>query len=285
MADSEQAAPAVSAVIPSYNTADATVRACRSAFEHTQLPLQVIVVDDCSIDGTPERLAAECPLAEVIVQPRRSGFAAAVNAGISRAQAALILLLNSDIVVGDDAIDRMAAFLRDSGADACGCRLIDPEGRPQPYSTRVPNIGRAVGAALGGRAVPQEPPAGPGEVECLQGSCLMMTRELAERTGQWDEGFFVYCEDIDWCIRARAAGGRLHYLPDVTMTHVRGLSTSQDVHRMTWHYHRSLWRLYRKHFAAEHGALFNCLMLAGLIARGAATMLANAVRRNKRPRW
>jgi hypothetical protein len=114
---------------------------------------------------------------------------------------------------------------------------------------------------------------------------MLITREAIEQAGLFDEGFFMYCEDIDWCLRPRAAGLRLWYLPQIVMTHHRGLSTSADVWRLTYHYHRSLWRLYRKHFAAQHGPLGKSLAFCGLCARGAATMLANVFRKNRSPRW
>ncbi len=283
--ESEHGAPDVSVIIPSYNTAEAVLEAVRSVFEHTRAALELVVVDDCSTDGTAARIRADCPQAEVIVQPRRSGFAAACNAGISQARAPLILLLNSDIIVNDDAIDRMIAFVRESGADACGCRLVAPDGTPQPYSIRVPTVRQVIRAAFGGRAVADEPDDGPAEVECLQGSCLMMTRDAIELTGRWDERFFLYCEDIDWCIRARNAGLRLFYLPDIVMVHHRGLSTSAEVQRLTVQYHRSVWRLYRKHFAAKHGGIANALAFAGLTARCAATLIVNVFRKHRSPRW
>jgi len=283
--ESEQIDPDISVIIPSYNTADAVLEAARSVLEHTSAALELIVVDDCSTDGTAARIRADCAQAQVHVQPKRSGFAAACNAGISRARAPLILLLNSDIIVNDDAIDRMIMFMSESGADACGCRLVAPDGTPQPYSIRVPTVRQAIQAALGLTTMPDEPRDGPAEVECLQGSCLMMTRDAIELIGRWDDGFFLYCEDIDWCIRARNAGLRLFYLPQIVMVHHRGLSTSAEFQRLTVQYHRSIWRLYRKHFAAQHGAIANGLTFVGLVTRCAVTLIVNIFRKRKSPRW
>ena len=279
--------PEVSIIVPSYNTAEATAQAVRSIHDHTQAEFEVVVVDDASADGSPVTIREMFPGARVIVQPERRGFSAACNAGIRNSSAPLVLLLNSDIVLTGDAIDRMLAFMRDGEAAACGSRLVAPDGSPQTYSTRVPQLGDVMRAALGSRTTPGESPqsGGPRQVECLQGSCMMIRRKAIEQAGMFDEGFFLYCEDIDWCIRARAAGLGLFYLPDIVMIHHRGLSTSRDVWRLTLQYHLSLWRLYRKHFARQHNPFVSIFACAGLTGRCLATLGLNLFRRNKRPRW
>jgi hypothetical protein len=119
--------------------------------------------------------------------------------------------------------------------------------------------------------------SGPGEVESINAAAIMVKKQVLEKAGYLDEGFFLFCEDVDWCIRMREAGLRLYYLPDAKITHYRGASTGGR--RMVLTYHKSLFRFYRKHYAPKNNFLINSAAYLGIMLRFVVFWLYGSVRR------
>ena len=87
------------------------------------------------------------------------------------------------------------------------------------------------------------------ETDWVSGAALLTRRETIESVGLFDEDFFMYAEDVDWCFRMKQAGWHVVYFPAASILHHIGRSTRKVVFRMTYERHKSMWRFYRKHYS------------------------------------
>ncbi|HLB25801.1 MAG TPA: glycosyltransferase family 2 protein [Nitrospirota bacterium] len=242
------------------------------------LDVEAVVVDNATTDGSIEAVRARFPQARIIVNDKKEGFSANNNKGLRAAKGEFLMLLNDDTVVHEGALEMMAGFLEaHPEAGAAGAMLINPDGTPQFTGRGTPGIGAAVMISLGlHRLFPDNPVTSKyymkkgsyseaEEVESVNGAAMMVRREALDKAGYLDEGFFLFCEDVDWSIRIREAGYKLFFLPGARITHFRGSSTGGR--RAVKIYHKSLMRFYRKHYAKKHVFLVNWLVYLGIFIR------------------
>jgi N-acetylglucosaminyl-diphospho-decaprenol L-rhamnosyltransferase len=204
-----------------------------------------------------------------------------------------ILLLNPDAELTDDALGKMAAFLRDHlGAGTCGARLSYGDGGFQHGAfhfptlmqialdllplAEIPGVRRFLPRLLDSRwngRYPQQQwrSVDPFLVDFVLGAALMVRAEAIHQVGLLDDGYFMYCEEMDWCLRFRQAGWTIHALPTARVIHHEGQSSRQvrwvSVERL-W---RSRFRFYRKHqdrYAPEYLLALRMLVQMGFSMRG-----------------
>lgn len=200
----------ISVVIPSYNGRQHLVRCLRTMQEH--LPdAEVVVVDGGSADGSFEMVASEFPWV-VLASCQNHGWAHATNRGMELATKRFLLLLNSDAFPTTAAVEALRERLRSDEAVAAAAPLLRNEDgtRQSVFGTWYWPNWWAI--------------AHPTPVPVVSAACMMTTRELVERVGAFDETFFLYNEELDWCRRARSDGFRVELLP-IEVTHVGGGST------------------------------------------------------------
>jgi GT2 family glycosyltransferase len=218
---------------------------------------EIVVVDNASSDGSAEAAAAFAPV-RVIRSPRNAGFAAANNVGIRASQGSLLLLLNSDTVVPEGAIDALVGRLRQTPeAAVAGPRLVDGEGRAELSFGKMISPLNEWRQQRVMRALARGDAAALRKVEALtrrgqwpdwvSGACLLVRREDAEAVGLLDERFFMYTEDVDFCASIRARGRRVLFAPDVQIVHLRGRSAATAPAATRAAYERSHLAFYRKH--------------------------------------
>ena len=218
-------------IVPTHNGCD-LVMDCLASLSR-QGRFQVIVVDDASEDGTSRAVHSGYPIAEVVRLGERSGFTAAVNRGIEASDKDILLLLNSDTLVPDGALDAMLhAFASDARLGIGGAELFYPDSSRQWSGGREPTLGwllaLATGFASGLSGLPfyrwlrPVSGAGSGEVEWVTGAALALRRQVREEIGPFDDGFAFYCQDLDYCQRARRAGWRVAVLPGFRVEHRHG---------------------------------------------------------------
>ena len=255
------------------------------------LNIEVIVVDNMSADGSVEAIKERFPYVRLIINDKKEGFSANNNKAVKSASGSLFMLLNDDTVLHTGALPAMAGLLRSNPeAGAVGGFLMNPDGSPQYTGKARPTLLAAAMISLGiHRILPDNPVtaayyhrnnAGKGaeEVESISGAALMVKMDVISKVGPLDEGFFLFCEDVDWCIRMREAGYKLYALPEARITHLRGASTGGR--RMVWVYHKSLFRFYRKHYAPGRFFLVNWLMYLALAARLLVYLVYGRVRKS-----
>jgi len=225
----------LSIIIVSYN-ACADLAQCLQAL-HDAPPAashEVIVVDNASTDGSVE-VARRWDDVQVIESGTNRGFAAASNIGIRAARGTNVLLLNSDALVGPGSLDAMmSALATHPEASVVGPRLVDGEGRAELSFGRMlgPLVEfrqkRLVRAhARGDKSVSRRVEAMTRRMQWpdwVSGACLLVRREDAEAVGLFDERYFMYLEDVDFCAAIRARGGRILFSPLAEVVHFRGRS-------------------------------------------------------------
>jgi GT2 family glycosyltransferase len=284
----------VSAVVVNYNAGDFIDRCLLSLGAQVR---ELVVVDNASTDGSLERLAAlpaPCPL-KVIREPSNRGFAAACNDGLAQCVHPYILFLNPDCEVAPGAIRSLVeALSMDPTAGMVGGRLVDPDGQEQGGGRRaVPtpwrSFVRAFGLARFADRWPklffdfhlhQQPlPEGPIEVEAISGACVLVRREAVEQVGAWDDGYFLHCEDLDWCMRFRRAGLRILFVPDAVIVHAKGGSSGGRTLFVEWHKHRGMVRFYRKFFRHQYPGALMGLVMVGVWVRFTGVASVSMARR------
>jgi len=260
----------VSVVIVNFNAGDLLADCLRSVLPQAA---EVVLVDNASETTGFESVVAAFaphPRLRVIRSPVNLGFAAGCNLGAAAAREATVLFLNPDCVVAPGAVARLCDTLRsDPRAALAGGLLTDTVGREQGGGRRaVPTPWRSFVRAFGlsrlSRRWPrlfddfhlhrQPLPTAPVAVEAISGACIMATRAALDDIGAFDEGFFMHCEDLDYCMRARSRGWTISFVPDAPVIHHKGACSRDRRLFVEWHKHKGMVRFYRKHFRHQYPA-------------------------------
>lgn len=215
--------PLVYIIIVNWNRRELLAECLHSIEGHTSYPnFRVVVVDNGSTDGSLELVRKNHPRVEVIQNKVNVGFAKANNQAIKlslKRGANYIFLLNNDtkIVQGDWLTKMIWAFEANQSAGIMGCKLVYPDGRIQHAGGIITVRGIS---AYGWGEFDDGTYAQMKDVDYITGAAFMVKREIVEKIGLFDEQFSpVYCEETDYCVRARMAGYRMVYNPAVTIVH------------------------------------------------------------------
>lgn len=240
-----------------------------------RLACEIIVVDNASTDGSADMVASEFPQATLVRSPENMGFARASNLGLRQARGEMLLLLNPDTEVAGEALPLLARFLVGyPSVAAVAPALIFPDGRPQHGAFRFPTLAmalldyfplhhRLLDSALNGRyRTPSD--LRPFRIDHPLGAAMMIGRQALDRVGALDEAFFMYCEEVDWCLRARKQGWQLYQVPAAKVLHHVGQSTSQFREQMFVELHRSRDLLFKKHYSPAYRRAYSLIVRAGL---------------------
>jgi GT2 family glycosyltransferase len=267
----------VSVVVVTYNSMPELERCLQSVSRH-----DVVVVDHGSTDGSVELVRGRFPGMRLLEQDNR-GFGAGMNAGMRVAGGRYFLLLNADAWVLGDAVESLCAFA-DAHPEAAvvGPRLLNPDGSLQPSVRGFPTLWRLAteyfflrklapqsrlfnaffGAGFDHRSVR--------EAEWLGAACLLVRREAADDVGLFDEDFFMFSEEVDWCCRFREAGWKVLFFPGAEVTHVFTASYNPSLFNELVRGHLRFLAKHRGAAAAERARrlLLVALRLRGLLFRG-----------------
>ncbi|MFY1669593.1 glycosyltransferase family 2 protein [Plantactinospora sp. WMMB334] len=262
--------------------------------------LTVRVVDNNSTDHTVALLGERFPEVAAIANRRNVGFAAAVNQALAGCVDDVVLVVNPDCVLPTAAARELVGFLRAHPAvGIVGPRLVDGDGRPAISAHPFETLTSVVLSRFGGTLVPvpvrrlfggphrraaydacRIPPgtlipgtagAGPVSVDWLSGACLAIRRDLLDRTGGLDEGYFMYYEDEELCLQAHRLGADVVLLPAVTARHTGGGSSADP--RWIWpHLYRSMLRFFARHRRSTYQAVRLVVLLRALLGAGLAAV-------------
>src|SRR5215210_956384 len=282
----------VSVVVVTYNALPWVERALESVRGH-----ETIVVDHGSTDGTLELVRERFPDARVVEQENK-GLGGGSNAGMRIASGDWFLLLNSDAWAVGDAVERLVAFAEaNPEAGVVGPKLLNPDGTLQRSVRGFPTLwrlateylflrklaprSRALNAFYGGGFAHDRPL----EAEFLMGSVLLVRREAADTVGLFDEDFFMFSEETDWCYRFRQAGWKVLFTPDAEFVHVGGATTRQNWGPMFREQVRGHVRFLAKHRGEREAERARKLLLASLRLRGLAFPGARRQTYKEAARW
>ncbi|MBI2168756.1 MAG: glycosyltransferase family 2 protein [Actinobacteria bacterium] len=248
----------------------------------------VVVVDNASSDGSIEGIERAALAVRIIRLAANRGYAAAANAGIAQTKTEVVAVLNPDTQVRAGTGVAMAAALASPTVAAAGPRVLNPDGSTYPSARTVPKTTDAVGHGVLGLVWPRNPftrryrqldldAARAREVDWVSGAALWLRRDALDEVGGWDEGYFMYVEDVDLCWRLRRAGWRVVYEPAGEVVHVQGTATARQPYRMLAAHHRSLLRFAAKRWRGPRRVLLvPAAVFLGVRALGA--MLHHALR-------
>jgi len=288
--------PLVSALVVSYNVRVQLLEALRAFFASDYPALETVVVDNASVDGSADAVAAALPAVKVIRLGENLGFGRANNAGLSAIKGEFVLLLNPDVVISEGCVKVLADFLAGTpGAGAAGPRLNRPDGRPDLAARRsFPSPTSAFYRFAGlNRLFPRSPRFNrynlghvpidsPHEIDAGTAACLLVRRSAIDEIGFFDPDFFMYGEDLDLCYRLREKGWKIFFVPEAVAIHLKGTSTRQASSRMRYEFHRAMWVFHRKHYASSTPAPVNGIVWVGIWARWAAVSMRAWVTRDAR---
>lgn len=240
---------------------------------------EIIVIDNDSQDGSVELLKSNFPEVELIDNPRNRGFSFACNQGIRRSSGRYVLLLNPDTTFPETGLKKLIDFF-DSTPEVgvCGPKMVDARGNLLYSCRSFPSFLTSISSSQSvlEHLFPQNPLSRRyllkdlnhsqiQEVDWVSGSCLLARRKMLDQIGFLDEKYFIYAEDVDLCYRARKAGWRVIYFPEVTFVHQVGQSTSQDRLKSQLQHHKSMWIFFKKHFHAN--ILLKSIVFLGILTR------------------
>jgi len=285
----------VHVVIVNFNAGSALAKAVTSVLDVSRVG-RVIVIDNASEDMSMETLhavTAHEPRLVCVQNKFNLGFARACNMGVQAAAADYLLFLNPDCDVQAGALEKLIDSIeKNERVGMAGPLLLNTDGTEQAGGRRmVPTPWRSFVRAFGlskyrdrypklftDFQLHQEPlPDGPIEVEAISGSCMMVRRDAMLDVGLLDEGYFLHCEDLDWCMRFRQQGWGILFVPDARVTHSQGTCGKDRPLFVEWHKHKGMMRFYRKFFHHQYPGALLWIVGAGVWLRFAAIVLHNSV--------
>jgi GT2 family glycosyltransferase len=284
----------LSIIIISFNTKDLTLACLKSIFSHVkEIAYEVIVVDNNSKDDSVReisKLESKIPNLKLIINKENLGFSRANNIGVKHSTGRYVLFLNSDTLVPKKTLEYMINFMdkhTQAGAATCFVRLKNGKlddaahrGFPTPWNALCHFSGLAKifprslffnGYHLGWKDLDKMH-----EIDALAGAFMIVRRAAGEQTGWWDEDYFFYGEDIDFCYKLKERGWKIYFVPEVEILHLKGASsgikkesqkiTTASIETKRWvtnHRFEAMKIFYRKHYLHKYPYLVTrAIMLA-----------------------
>lgn len=266
----------LSVIILSWNVRELLRRALDSVFSSwgNRPGLEVIVVDNASEDGSLAMVREAFPQVRVIANAENRGFTGGNNQGIAAATGRYLFILNPDTEVIDDALPCLVDYAQqhpDVGLIAP--QLLNPNGTVQSSKRRFPNLTTlflestwlqkiAPRRLLHHYYAQDLPDNRTHEVDWVTGAAMLVPREVVNHVGGFDENFFMYSEELDWCRRIKASGWRIVYYPEARIIHHEGKSSEQVVVARHIHFQSSKVHYTRKYYGLIAAELLRVWLLA-----------------------
>ncbi len=231
----------ISIIIVAWNVREMLISCLKSVFAETKgIDFEVIYVDNASKDGSVDMVTREFPGVRIIQNSRNEGFIKANNQGIEISKGRYVLLLNSDTVVLDNAIEKMVKFADANPKSAViGCKVLNPDRTLQRSCFMYPSLlNMFLSATYLYKIFPKNKFFGRErmtwwdfsevrEVETICGCCSLIRKEALEQVGLMDDRYYVYGDDPDWCYRFKKAGWKIQFTPAAEIVHYGGQTTKQ----------------------------------------------------------
>ncbi len=273
----------ISVIVINLNTRD-LLRECLGSVieEAARTPLEIIVVDNASSDGSVEMVRNEFPSVQLIVNTTNEGFARPNNKGMQCSSGDFVFLLNSDARLTPGSLQALESFMKQQGdAGACGPMLVYPDGRLQKSVKGFPTLWTHTCDMTGlDRLFSRTRLFGRGEmgyfsyqstaeVDHVMAAAFLVRRAVIMQTGMLDDQFRIYYNDMDWCYRMKQAGWKIFYVPAATVVHHLG-RTVEKINRDFAHFeelHNNVMLFYQKHYGRWSVPLYKALLFVGYVPR------------------
>lgn len=261
------------------------------ALAHTRA--EVIVVDNHSSDNSLGYLSGRFPGVHFHSNPENLGFARACNQGASQSTGDFILFLNPDTIVPEDCFEKCISYLEEHpDAGALGVKMLDGSGRflkesKRAFPSPLTSLYKLFGLA---RLFPTSPTFAKyhlghlqenkdHEVDVLAGAFLMVRREVFEKTGGFDETFFMYGEDVDLSYRIQQSGYKNYYFSGTRIIHFKGESTRKGSMNYVRMFYNAMSIFVRKHYGGSKAGIFNFLIHIAIWIRAAMSAATQFTRK------
>jgi hypothetical protein len=233
--------PQLSIIIINYKSAQLICDCVKSIYaQNSSFNFEIIVVDNDSKDGSKEKILGIFPEIIWIEMNYNSGFARANNEGIKKSNSNVVLLLNGDTIIENNAIEKCFNLFQFSEYVACGVQLLNADRTPQisgnyamkgglNYLLPLPFLGNLLKsfANVFGVKKPNVPDASAiVEVDWINGAFLMVKKPAIQKAGLMDEDFFLYAEEAEWCSRLKKVG-KLCIYGDINVIHLQGETSNE----------------------------------------------------------
>lgn len=278
----------LSVIIVNYNVKEFLRGALKSVFRSLEvggLSGEVIVVDNNSTDESVAMLRAEFPEVILFDSPTNLGFGKANNLALRHAKGDYLLLLNPDTIVGEDTLRKMVDFMRahpETGMS--GCKLLNADGSfqlscrrgfPTPWASFTKLFGFSTffpkSKLFSQYHLTYLPVDETYEVDALSGAFMLLSREAYERTGGFDEAYFMYGEDLDLCYRVKESGLSVYYVPVTATIHFKGESTKRSALNEVKVFYEAMHIFIKKNYGSSF--LFASVLRLGIVLRSIVAML------------
>lgn len=280
----------LSIIFVNWKTPDLTRDALASVYKETSgFDFEVIVVDNNSQDGSVEMIKKEFPQVILIENNDNRGFGKANNQGLKIAKGQYLMFLNTDVVVLENALNKLVGYL-DSNPDVMmvGPRLLNRDLSFQHACRRaLPNPINSFFHLFGltkffknSRWINEYKqynlsPEITGPASALSGAAMMFRRQVYEEIGGFDEVFFMYGEDLDFCKRVLDKGWKTVYVSEAKIVHFGGQSSGKRRVKSLINFYEAMWLYYRKHFYSHYNVALNLIVWLGIKVRMGVALLAN----------
>ena len=277
----------VSIIIPSFNTKKLLGNCLKSIFKQTKnISFEVIVVDNASTYNIKYQISnikkkLKIGNIKLIKNKKNLGFAKAVNQGIKKAKGKYILLLNSDVIILDNAINKSLNFSRrKANVDILGCQLLNKDLSVQPSGGFFPHLPQVFymmffidDLPLMNRFIKPYQQRRLSfyqkirQLDWLTGAFLLIKRNIIDKIGGFDESFFMYGEEVEFCFRAKKSGGSIWFYPKAKVIHLKGKSSKNGFRQAVLGEYQGLKKFYRKHKPVWQNKLLKFLLKIGAVSR------------------
>ncbi len=265
----------LSIIIINWNGVEVIPECLESIYLHPpKCKFEVIVWDNASTDDSVNIIEKNYPQVILVKHPKNIGFAKGNNLAAKIASGEYLLLLNSDTVILDNALDTIMAFIDDvPDMGVLGCNLLNADGSLQFSAGRFPNIlsefldqmmlSRYVSYSKYTKGNYQQIFS----PDWITGACMLIKKEEFEKIGGFDESYFMFFEDMDLCKRLRLNGRKIVYYPEAKIIHKKGWSSQTVLGKMIVEDQKSTYRFVRKYYSVWQLFFFRLLAILGSIVR------------------
>ncbi len=245
----------ISFIIVNWNTRDILINCIHSIY-HTvrDIDFEICVVDNNSNDGSQEAVRKHFPKVTLIENSSNTGFGHANNQALKIMEGRFAVLLNSDTLLQEESIKNLHSFMMESTKTGlAGVQLLNEDGSKQNSIDNFPAIETEIlSKGLLRLLFPLKYPSKirdlnkPIEVDSVIGACIMVRRESIDEVGIFDEDYFFFLEETDWCFRMHKKGWKVHHVPGVNVLHLAGHSKKKVPWQAQIEYYRSLYLFFKK---------------------------------------
>lgn len=245
----------ISFIIVNWNTRDILIDCLNSIYKTvTDIGFEIYVVDNNSTDGSREATKKRFPDVKLIENKTNTGFAHANNQALRIMQGRFAVLLNTDAVLQEGAIKSLLSFMNNSPeAGIAGVQLLNQDGSRQNSIDNFPSPETEIlNKSILRFFFPDKYPGksrihhNPIEVDSVVGACMMVRKEAMDEVGLFDEDYFIFLEETDWCFRMHKKGWKVYHVPDARVFHLSGHSKKNTPWESQIEYYKSLYKFFRK---------------------------------------